>query len=529
MNTSQLNDKALEKTFSILNDPKYQASTQVLARGLRSSNSIIRAASLQSLLARGTSSDYDIILQSIDRSTPAEINMIRPHTARMTEVIDQGLASSDRAIRQRALWTIAKMELESRFCFLVDAVCNPEDPQQMIAIEVISNLVKSLRLGNPMDDTLRDSARLALLAELARGIESYPQHRVQSIFDWWASLAGQDDEVVVNTVREAVNGESLQGLLRYLENFKSEDCLDLVARFLWNLNGDDCLLKLAAKRNDPPFVEALGKLCRRLEPTKELARNLKRSDIEYVFLSEEIFLDDRISLVTKTSLVNLMTIQRAAIEDILPRIAWLVLRIDATLENEVALLLERQKPMNTDIAVLVLSDALDAPDVESSVPSPWKQSMRDALQGLIDGYARVGKRLQGAISHFFREFKCEKLLEKLLDWPASHLSAYASLSRLGDSQFLDKLMNEMDSISPVRRQRGVRAAHLFGMDHLVEELIINKLSDPVDEVRIEAICALADSTDCEQAISLLGPLETGTNPEIDQAVRGSIMKLREAL
>lgn len=522
-------DTALAKTFSVLREIKYQASSQVLAHGLRSSIPLIRSASLQSLLERGTEYDYAAILQCIDRSSATELDRIRPHAARMTEVIDQGLASTDPETRQRALWTIAKMEVESHFRFLIDVVCNPDDPQQMVAIELTSILVKAMSNRRHARDAGKDSARLSLMVELARGLETYPQHRVQAMFDWWVAAAHQDDEIVLNLIRDAEEDESSQRLVQHLERSKGKECLELVAMFLWNHQANKYLASVAAKRNDPGFVEVLASLCRRLGINKELNRSLNLQGVHYRFLSKETFEDQRISVVAKISLAELMTLQSSPTEEIMPRIHWLLKNIDSSSEEEVAMLIDHQKPLNADIAVIALSDALDSPDIESSVPPPWKQAMREALEGFIASYDRVGTRLQTAIANYLREFKCERLLEKLLEWPVAHLAAYAKLSRLADTRYVDILMIEMDASSPIRRQRGIRAAHLYGMDRGVEEIIINKLDDPVDEVRIEAIHAMADAIDREQAIIQLSPLEVDSNPDVHQAAERSLMKLRGEL
>ncbi len=487
---------------------------------------MIRSASLQSLLDRGTDYDYAAILQCIDRSSTVELDRIRPHASRMREVIDQGLASSDPEIRQRALWTIAKMEVESHFRVLIDVICNPDDPQQMVAIELASALVKSIAHRRKNSNIGQDNARLALMVEFARGLESYPQHRVQIMFDWWVATAHRDDEITLNIVREAHEDESYQRIVHHLERSKTRECLELVATFLWSKHGGQHLAMVAAARNDVGFVEVLGSLCRRFGLTKELAANLNLPGISFRFLNKETFEDQRISVQAKISLVELMTLRTLSTEEILPRIHWLLKNMDSRVEEEIALLLDHQKPLNADIAVIALSDALDSPDIESSVPPPWKQSMRESLEGLISAYDRAGSRLQSSIANFFRDFKCEKLLEKLLEWPVAHLAAYARLNRIADSRYIDILMIEMDASSPIRRQRGIRAAHLYGMDRGVEAIIVNKLDDPVDEVRIEAINALADAVNREQAIIQLSPLEVDSNPDVHQAAERSLMKLR---
>lgn len=526
MNFSLRIDTAFAKTFSVLRDIRYQASSQVLAHGLRSSIPLIRSASLQSLLDRGTEVDYVAILQCIDRSSSAELERIRPHASRMCEVIDQGLASSDPETRQRALWTIAKMEVKTHFHVLIDVVCNSDDPLQLVGIELTSYLVKAMSGRRHTYDSDKDSARLALMAELSRGLDNFPQHRIQSLFDWWVAVAHQDDDIVFTMIRDGAASDVSQRVLQYLERSKSRECLELVALFLWNSNANPHLVSVAAERKDPAFVEQLHLLCRRLGLTKEITRNITLSGVKFKFLNEETFLDPHISPAAKISLLELMTLQSISSGEIAPRIGWLLRNIDTSLEDNLAALIEHQRPMNVDIAVIALSDTLDGPDIESSVPAPWKQSMRDALEGFIKAHDRFGNRLRTAISYFFRDFKCEKLLEKLLEWPVGHLAAYARLSRLADSRYLDTLILELGSASPLRRQRGIRAAKLYGMDRTVEAIIVQKLEDPVDEVRIEAILALADANDREQAIILLSPLEVDSNPDVHKAAERSLIKLR---
>jgi hypothetical protein len=188
-------------------------------------------------------------------------------------------------------------------------------------------------------------------------------------------------------------------------------------------------------------------------------------------------------------------------------------------------LIEHQRPLNTDLAVIALSDALDAPDIESSEPPPWKQSLRHALETLIETHDQRDDRMRIAIANLFREFRCEHLLEKLLDWPSGHLTAYARLTRISNPDFIEELMVELNSQTPQRRQKGVQASRLFGLDQALLELVANKLDDPIDDVRIEAIHALSDSQDRQNAIALITPLISESNPAVQQAVQLTLQSL----
>jgi hypothetical protein len=344
------------------------------------------------------------------------------------------------------------------------------------------------------------------------------------MLDWWAAAAHWNDPLVAKLFLDQSTDEAASRLIENLERSKNKETLELVAGLLWSRNASDSMLQCVAKRKDPLFVETLSTLFRSLGVTRELKRNLGQT-IEWKFLSRETFDDSRISLSAKCCLVEMLTLIAAPSEDILARIGWLVEQSDPSIDLQVTELIEHQRPINTDLAVIALSDALDAPDIESSVPPPWKQSLRHALEVLIATHPTRSVRLQAAISNLFREFKCETLLEKLLDWPNGHLVAYGRLTRIAQPDFIDQLMVELNSQTPQRRQRGVQASRMFGLDQAIWELVANKLEDPVDEVRIEAIHALAESQDRQNAIALITPLIAESNPAIQQAASLTLQNL----
>lgn len=512
-------------TLAVLKQTKYQASVDVLTQGLKTKNPAIRIACLQALLDRGTERDFAAILAQIDHSSQEELATIRPHVRRLTDAIDAGVVARDPEVRQRSLWAIARFELETHFRHLVAAVCNPDDPQQLVAMELVSHLARSMGSRARKGDRSLDVQRYALQVELISGIESYSQHRVGSLLDWWAAVAHWDDDHVLQIVRDTETSESLQRIAQHLERSKNKETLELVAGFLWSRISAPSLLNAAGKRTDSPFLEMLAKLYRSMGETRELKKNLVQPGIDWVFLEEATFHDERVSNEARMVLVEFMTMMSLPAEDILPRIAWLVQHIDASQEEALAEVLEHQRPLNADLAIIALSDALDAPDIESSEPPPWKQSMRNALDIMLSLYSTRSARIQEAISVYFREFKCETLLEKLLDWPAGHLSAYARLTRIANPDFVDELLNELNAQAPQRRQRGVQAARLFGMDEVLEALIINRLEDTSDDVRVEAIIAMADSCDPQNAIDLIRPLAAESNPTIQQAAYSTLQCL----
>jgi hypothetical protein len=70
------------------------------------------------------------------------------------------------------------------------------------------------------------------------------------------------------------------------------------------------------------------------------------------------------------------------------------------------------------------------------------------------------------------------------------------------------------------------AARAFGLDQALWELVACRIDDPVEEVRIEAIRAMSDSRNHQNAIDLLNPLMSEQSPTVAQAIHETLQNLR---
>ncbi len=517
--------RSLDVTLAVLSQVRYQAGTKVLAHGLESQHQGIRHASLLALLARGRKEDFAAVLSHIDGCGPQELDALRPHVPKMLLAIDQGVISRDPLLRHCSLWMVGKFALHTHFSFLVDAVCDPEDPQQLVATELLSQLARTLGQAFRNGDLEASEKREQLVIELLRGLDSYGVHRVQQMFDWLGAALHWDDPNLASMLGSREATESNQRIIAYFGRTKSKESLELLAGFLWSRNANDAMLKLAGNRTDGIYLEILAAQFRRLGSTRELNRNLTQSIAFRFFEEQQSNEDEPVSLTAKCCVAELMTLKSAPAEDILPRIGWLLANGDKSIQEDLTALIEHQRPVHPQVAILALNDSLDAPDIESSVPPPWKESLRRALETIIAVYPHQENRMRYAISNLFRDFHCETLLEKLLDWPTGHLLAYARLIRLAQPSFADEIISELKAQSPQRRLRGVQAARYFGLDQAMWGLVAERIEDPVDEVRIEAIHALADSDNPQEAIALIRPLISEPNPVIQQAASITLQNL----
>jgi len=516
---------SMEKTLSILRQLRYQSSIDVLAHGLKSKVPAIRAACLQGLLERGGNREKTVVLQHVNDCDFADLAVVRDHVPELLEAVDQGLISRQPEQRQSSLIAIGKFEIESRFSYLVEAVSNSKDPQQIVAMELLSRLARSLgddaRCGNSVNRTKRTQ----LLMDLMRAIGSYPSHRVGLVFDWWAAAAHWEDPFVIEILSSTETDESTARLKAHLLRSPHREALQLMAGLLWSRIATDPILCIISKRTDSNFLQSLTDLYKELGATTQLKRNLMRP-ISLDFLSTEVIRDPQLSLFTRCCLVEMLTLRVAPSEEVLPPIGDLLKERDPAIVGILADILEQQRPINSDIAVMALSDSLCGSDIESSTPPPWKESMRDALNSIIENHNALGKRICSAIVNMLREFRCDKLLEKTSEWPPGHLAAFAKLTRIAQPNFIDLIITELNSQNPQRRQRGLLSARAFGLDQALWELVACRVDDPVEDVRIEAIRAMSDSRNHQNAIELLQTMMSEQSPAIAQAIRETLQNLR---
>lgn len=516
---------SMETTLSILRQLRYQASIDVLAHGLKSKVSTIRTACLQGLLERGGPREQELVLQHVSDCNVTDLVVVRDHVPELLDAVDQGLISRQPEKRQNSLIAIGKFEIESRFSYLVEAVCDTKDPQQIVAMELLSRLARSLGDDARCGDSVNRSKRTQLLMDLMRAIESYPAHRIGLVFDWWAAAAHWEDPFVIEVLSSTEQDESTARLKAHLLRSQHKEALQLIAGLLWSRIATDPILHSISQRTDRNFLQSLADLYKELGATTQLKRNLMRA-ISFDFLSQEVVRDPQLSLLTRCCLVEMLTLRVAPTEEILPPIGDLLRERDPSIVGIVADILEQQRPINSDIAVMALSDSLNGSDVESSTPPPWKESMRSALTSIIENHNALGKRVCTAVINMLREFKCDKLLEKTSEWPPGHLAAFAKLTRIAQPGFIDLIITELNSQNPQRRQRGLLAARAFGLDQALWELVACRVDDPVEDVRIEAIRAMSDSRNHQNAIDLLQPLMSEQSPAVAQAIHETLQNLR---
>lgn len=516
---------SMETTMSILRQLRYQASIDVLAHGLKSKVPAIRTACLQGLLERGGTREQELVLQHVSDCDVLDLVVVRDHVPELLDAVDQGLISRQPEKRQNSLIAIGKFEIESRFSYLVEAVCDTKDPQQIVAMELLSRLARSLGDDARCGDSVNRSKRTQLLMDLMRAIESYSAHRIGLVFDWWAAAAHWEDPFVIEVLSSTEQDESTARLKAHLLRSQHKEALQLIAGLLWSRIATDPILHSISQRTDRNFLQSLADLYKELGATTQLKRNLMRA-ISFDFLSQEVIRDPQLSLLTRCCLVEMLTLRGAPTEETLPPIGDLLRERDPSIVGIVADILEQQRPINSDIAVMGLSDSLNGSDIESSTPPPWKESMRGALTSMIENHNALGKRVCTAVINMLREFKCDKLLEKTSEWPPGHLAAFAKLTRIAQPGFIELIITELNSQNPQRRQRGLLAARAFGLDQALWELVACRVDDPVEDVRIEAIRAMSDSRNHQNAIDLLQPLMSEQSPAVAQAIHETLQNLR---
>jgi len=467
-----------------------------------------------------------VILERIDDCNDAELPLLAGQVDSMRPLIEAGLADRDPTKRQNALCAIAKLQIHPQFHHLVRAAENAQDPQQMVAAELLTRL--AIRYGDKARDNQLSAVakpRAQLMKDLWQSIEQFGDHKMIQIVDAWLCASYWDDdafkEIFDPNRNEAIN----QVLIRQLKHSSRVPLVELLVGVLWSKG---------------PFVEAVEVLANRTEHivATKLADHVTKHGITAVVnknllfkhtiasLLKFDFSSDANPIAQRASLLLLLTASETTPDILIDRIIQLLASKTPDADKACSTAIRNLRSLKPEIVVMVLSDCFDLPGVEPCEPPPWKTKLKLALERLIELYPFQSANVRSAIESAFSTYRCEELLKHLDDWPESHLKAYAGMVRVSETGFAEYLQHESQTHSAAKRARVIRVVRLLGNHETLMEISVNALSDDDLKVRVEAIQAIASGHDRKEAIEILRPLLLDDEPAVKTAVDFALTQLR---
>jgi hypothetical protein len=513
----------LQSTFFVLAKRNSSASISVLEHGLRSALPEIRIASVQGLLARGGEEEIRALVRCIDLCTNEELPLLASHAALFLTPAETALADHDPETRQRGLIAIARLRLAPLFHHLIRVAESQDDPQQIIASELLSSLSSGFGAEARLHLTPPASSRDQWLSDLTSAVGRYSKHRVTEILDNWL-VSSHWEDYGFKRLFASTNESGMTATLKRIRILHHPGIDELLVGTYWSKSIATGMLDALQERKPESLLSNLVSLERRFGVTGQLSKNLSSHKIPCLAEMQLSTIDpDRLN---HGSLLRLLVDSEVSPDVVLSNVWQTLCQTGTRFENECAEAIRRLRTMKAEIVVMVLSDCFDMPDIDPYEPPPWKGALRESLDTLLSHFFELPAVVRAALKGMLSEFRCEDLFRFADTWPEAHVKAYGRISRLVDSQFLTFFEGEAQSQSHVKRAKAIRMIRHLGFDEALMEHAVEGLSDRHEAVRIQAVHAIAFGHDRENALELLLPLMVDQEQSVKAAVEQAVEKLK---
>jgi hypothetical protein len=493
-------------TFRVLGLRSNLASVEVLGQAMGSPIDSVRLAALQTLISRGGDRDMETILEWIDHCNDAELPLLVAHTQKLLDPIEAGLASRDSLTQQRSLCAIAKLQIASQFHHLVRVAQSAQDPQQIVAAELVVTLAIALgKKARRSQSISTDPLREQLLFDLSRSMSLYHEHKMTQVFEAWLCALHWDDESFKSLFHSERRDGETKVAMKILKHSHRTEIIQLLVGILWSKNPSIEALQMLGERRDHSTTIQLANTVTRFGVTPLVCKNM-REKVPIHVLENFDFSSQSNPIELRCRLMQLLAIADVSPDKLLGSINALLMEDDPLAEATCASSIRSLRSLKPEIIMMVLSDCFDTPDLEPYEPPPWKSELKATLERLLQLYPLQPPAVRNSIEFAFSDFRCEEMAEHLDDWPESHLAAYGKIIRIAERGYIDILERDSQSQSAVKRARTLRIIRLMGASEELLEIVSDSLSDRNESVRIEAIYAIAGGRNRSEAIGLLKPL-----------------------
>jgi hypothetical protein len=514
-------------TFQVLGLRSNSASIDVLGQAVCSPYDRIRLAALQTLVARGGEREMAMIVEKIDHCSNQEIPLLQSQIPLLLAPIEACLADQDPVRMQRAVVAIAKLRISSQFHHVVRIASSPEEPQQMVAIELLLELAcyygskaRSHRVGST------NEARETLLVDLWRSMERFHDHRVTQILDAWLCASHWEDDALKELFRPDRRDSLSKTAIRQFKHSHRSEIIELTAGILWSKGPLRYVLQLVGERKGESFTEIISKLMDRFGVTPLLSQNL-RQNITMRFMEDYDMKSDSQSIEHRCAMLKLFTASDMTPDQMLAHILDLLETGNVKAETECAAAMRSLSSLKPELVLMVLSDHFEAPDIDAYVPPPWKADLRIQLDRMLRTYETQSAMIRSAIEYAFSDFQCEELLNHFDDWPDAHLYAYGKMVRIADRNHIEFIENQSKSQFDHKRARAIKAIRFLGSDGRLGQVAMEGLKDISDAVRIEAIYTIAPGLSRCDANAFLDPMLEDQDANVRVAANFAISQIKD--
>lgn len=524
--TSITVNSPLHETFRVLGLGSNLACVQVLGGALASPIVSVRLLALQTLIHRGGQAEMSAILERIDNCNEAELPFLANHVSSLIVPIEMGLGDRNPLKRQRSLCAIAKLQIASQFHHLVQAAQSPDDPQQIVAAELVLGLACKLGAeARRNKGKTSNTSRERLLSDLWQSMLLFNDHRILQIVDAWLCASHWEDPAFKELFKPTRSNPVFKFVTRQLKHAHRTQFTELLAGVLWSQAPSPEAVQELGERTDQAMAVQLAEYFIKFGITPIVSKNLAMK-IPIQCIEQLDFSDNAVSIVHRCALVQLLAAADTSPDKIIFGITKLLETQDFTVDLACSNAIRNLRSLKPEIVVMVLSDCFEAPGMKPHEAPPWKSRLRTALERLIELYPHQAPAVQSSIEFIFSDFRCEELIKHLDDWPESHLMAYAKIVRIAEVGFVEFIERDAQSQSTVKRSRAIHAVRFLGIDNGLADITLEAIQDKSEKVRIEAIYAITTGRNRNDAIEILLPLIRDEDQSVKTAANFALSSLR---
>lgn len=485
----------LTATFQFLAKTENKAAVEVLVAGLDCPHKPIRHGALRAVLDRRCPEGHREVFRRLSSMDERSREIINERPERLAGVVTDALQNATSQACAAACNAIVSFRLCEALPVLVSVLVDPENPHTKMVAETVLELTESFyaELSGTTEGPKhkrQDLVRDRITAALEAGVRKFRRHKQTAAVEAFLLIAKQKN-IVLRQLLQRPEEASHQPLVELLSSSSRGGVIRLLLGFLEDPQMPHVVAQVLCNRCDAKFVDHLVRTVGP-RPSKTVVETLARfNSIAWAQPGHELF--DKLSNAAQQGAVPLLmasSIDRAKLLEI---IGYLLLEGKPGGRRAAAeALAEFPGPEASALVVKALGDE-DARIRASLIVQLRPRKIPGAFSLLIRMIDSPQEEVQRALQKALPEFTFHQFLANFDKMPEHWQPIAGYMVRNIDPKVADKLVAELNGLSPVRRRRAVTAAGVMGLVPKVEETIVRQLSDEDHMVRVAAAKILAES------------------------------------
>lgn len=485
-----------KRTIEFLQKTWNSAAVATLAACLDGPNSPLRPALVEALSRRPEREAAQSLARHFFKFDARERDLAAPRIKKIPEYLSDLLQSSQIDEQRSALAAICDFDWAQFVPQVVRIASDPTHPLYTDAQEQIRKW--SIRLGLQVRTLGKCSpARLLLVDQLYRVLVE--QHQpLPWLIESFIGILHWDDSVVRLEFFDN-RRPVLESLKLHLQSTIQPASLAFLGGFLWQRHIPDWIEQILLERQDSALAIWIAEHASH-SFTHQVRSHLQRMP-ELACTQPLETADPHLSPNAKFGILRLRGVQSPSTRDLL----------------QTALTCLQHPDSWTEKAVIELLQML--PTGESTPQGSLSMGrFNDLIHPLLDHFSTSSPAIQDAIRRLFHDITLDEMIRHADDWDERRLQNAGRIISLLDLQWIEKMHEELQSGSPLRRQRAATVLRFFEVPHVLWEPILERLNEENETIRCRALEAMIHS-EYQELDTLLESLLQDANEDIRYLAR----------